>query len=65
MPRFFLAFGGKSVISVTTFDSTAESLLDLLQRVKTGDIQLPDFQRDWVWDEDRIQRLKTSVFSLD
>jgi uncharacterized protein with ParB-like and HNH nuclease domain len=36
---------------MTTFDSTKESLLDLLQSIKHGKTQLPDFQRGWVWDD--------------
>lgn len=29
---------------LTTFDSTKEALLDLLQSIKVGKTQLPDFQ---------------------
>ena len=36
---------GSTVESMTTFDSTEESLIDLLQSVKQGKTQLPDFQR--------------------
>ena len=47
--------------SMTTFDSTKESLLDLLQSIKQGKTQLPDFQRGWVWDDDHIRSLLASV----
>ncbi len=46
---------------MTTFDSTKESLLDLLQSIKQGKTQLPDFQRGWVWDDDHIRSLLASV----
>jgi len=46
---------------MTTFDSTKESLIDLLQSVKQGKTQLPDFQRGWVWDDDHIRSLLASV----
>lgn len=34
---------------------------DLLKEVGTGKIRLPDFQRDWKWDVDRIASLLASV----
>ena len=34
--------------AVTTFDSTKESLLDMLRNIQEGKSQLPDFQRGWV-----------------
>lgn len=47
--------------SVTTFDSTAENLKDLLESVKDLKTQLPDFQRGWVWDDERIRNLLVSI----
>ncbi len=47
--------------SVTTFDSTKESLLDLLRSIKEGKTQLPDFQRGWVWDDEHIRSLLASI----
>ena len=44
-----------------SFDSTKTSLEDLLDDVARGDLQLPDFQRGWVWDDDRIRSLLASV----
>ena len=46
---------------MTTFDSTKASLHDLLREIKEGGIQLPDFQRGWVWDDDHIRDLLVSV----
>jgi hypothetical protein len=43
------------------FFSTKESLQQLLLDVRSGVIQLPDFQRGWVWDDDRIRSLLASV----
>jgi len=47
--------------SMTTFDSTKESLLDLLRSIREGKTQLPDFQRGWVWDDEHIRSLLASV----
>jgi len=46
---------------MSTFDSTKTPLIDLLKDITTGKIQLPDFQRGWVWDDDHIQDLLVSV----
>ena len=37
------------------------NLNDLLKEIERGEIQLPDFQRDWVWDDERIKSLLESV----
>jgi hypothetical protein len=47
--------------SLTTFDSTKEALLDLLQTIKAGKTQLPDFQRGWVWDDEHVRSLLGSI----
>lgn len=47
--------------SISTFDITKYPLLDILKDIKTGRIQLPDFQRDWVWDDSRVRRLLSSI----
>ncbi|NMC94456.1 MAG: DUF262 domain-containing protein [Syntrophorhabdus sp.] len=44
-----------------SFDSTKTSLSELLKNASTGKIQLPDFQRGWVWDDNRIKGLLASV----
>ncbi len=46
---------------MTTFDSTKTPLRDLLREIKEGKIQLPDFQRGWVWDDDHIRDLLVSI----
>jgi len=46
---------------MTTFDSTKRLLPDILKDIVAGTIQLPDFQRGWVWDDNHIQSLLVSV----
>lgn len=46
---------------MTTFDSTKRSLPDLLRDITNGKIQLPDFQRGWVWDDDHVKSLLVSI----
>lgn len=36
-------------------------LKDLLTEVASGSLQLPDFQRDWKWDDDRIRAIIATV----
>jgi hypothetical protein len=45
----------------STFKSGEPSLLDVLREAKEGKIQLPDFQRGWVWDDDHIASLIASI----
>lgn len=40
----------------STFQTNPVFLTDLLRDCHRGDLQLPDFQRSWVWDEDRSGR---------
>ncbi|MGA2165570.1 MAG: DUF262 domain-containing protein [Solirubrobacteraceae bacterium] len=47
--------------AATTFDSTVEELWKLIGQVSDGTLQLPEFQRDWVWDDERIRSLLASV----
>jgi len=44
-----------------TFGTDEPLLGDLLKFMEEGSIQLPDFQRGWVWDDDRIKELIASV----
>lgn len=37
------------------------SLFDIINQCKTGKIQLPEFQRDWVWSEQKIKALLSSI----
>ena len=41
--------------------SQDKELKELLKELKDGYIQLPDFQRDWVWDDNRIKSLIVSL----
>ena len=43
------------------FDSTKEDLKDLLKQVHKGKLQLPDFQRDYIWDDADVRSLIESV----
>lgn len=36
-------------------------ITDLMATVHSGKIQLPDFQRGWVWDDNRIKALIASI----
>lgn len=46
---------------MSTFDSTKTRLEELLRDIVAGEIQLPDFQRGWVWDDEHIRSLLTSI----
>ena len=46
---------------MSTFDSTKLSLQALLKEICDGKLQLPDFQRGWVWDDDHVRSLLVSV----
>ncbi|BAY66810.1 hypothetical protein NIES22_69540 (plasmid) [Calothrix brevissima NIES-22] len=46
---------------MSTFDSTKTSLATLLNDIVVGKIQLPDFQRGWVWDDEHIRSLLVSI----
>ncbi|MCF8328024.1 MAG: DUF262 domain-containing protein [Bacteroidales bacterium] len=43
------------------FDSTQIPLKDLLENIGKQELQLPDFQRSWVWDNYRIKSLLASI----
>lgn len=43
------------------FTTPSYSLIDLFARAERGELQLPDFQREYIWDVDRIRTLITSV----
>lgn len=46
---------------MATFDSTKTALGKLLDQIIEGKIQLPDFQRGWVWDDAHIRSLLVSI----
>jgi hypothetical protein len=48
-------------MSGSTFKTNPEDLDKLLEDCHRGSLQLPDFQRSWVWDEDRIKSLIASI----
>lgn len=43
------------------FDTVQEDLKDLMKDVNKGQMQLPDFQRDWVWADADIRSLLASI----
>jgi len=45
----------------TAFKTNPILLEELLKSCASGKTQLPDFQRSWVWDEDRIKSLIASI----
>ncbi|MBA4190609.1 MAG: hypothetical protein C0467_21700 [Planctomycetaceae bacterium] len=49
------------MMSKSTFTTNPEYLEALLQKCGAGKVQLPDFQRSWVWAEDRIMSLIASI----
>src|SRR5690349_19459053 len=48
-------------MAASTFQTNPFDLNKLLEDCHNGVLQLPDFQRSWVWDEDRIKSLIASV----
>ena len=44
-----------------SFDSTKKPLEELLKQAHAGQLQLPDFQRSWVWKDDGLRALLASV----
>ena len=46
---------------MSSFDSTKQSLGKVLDSIVEGKIQLPDFQRGWVWDDTHIRSLLVSI----
>lgn len=43
------------------FSTPSYDLIDLFHRIDRGDLQLPDFQRDYRWDVDQIRQLLVTV----
>lgn len=46
---------------MSNYKTNPTPLLGLLQDAEAGVIKLPEFQRSWIWDEDRIKSLVDSV----
>jgi hypothetical protein len=59
--KSFNDFSAPLMNSISTFDITQYPLLDILKDIKTGRIQLPDFQRDWVWNDFQVRRVLASI----
>ena len=51
----------RGTVGAMGFTTPSYDLNDLFARIDRGDIQLPDFQRAYSWDEDRIRSLIVSV----
>jgi len=45
----------------STFRTAEPDLTKLLGQIHAGDLQLPDFQRGWVWDDNHIKSLIASI----
>lgn len=43
------------------FDTTKEDLKDILRKAREGRLQLPDFQRDYVWGDEDVRSLIASI----
>ncbi len=41
--------------------SNNQAIADILRSIDEGKIQLPDFQRGWVWEDNRIRALIASI----
>lgn len=52
---------GLRTVAGSTFQTNPIDLARLLDECARGVIQLPDFQRSWVWDEERIKSLIASI----
>jgi hypothetical protein len=50
-----------TLAAASTFKTHEPSLHELLDGIHKGEVQLPDFQRGWVWDDERIRALIASV----
>ncbi len=48
-------------INASTFETKEPMLHELLEHIHKGTVQLPDFQRGWVWDDDHIRSLLASI----
>ena len=48
-------------MSVRKYGIEKESLGGLLDEAEEGSSQLPDFQRGWIWDDDRVRSLLASI----
>jgi Protein of unknown function DUF262 len=49
--------------TMAIFDSAKARLAELLKQIETGKLQLPDFQRGWVWNDENIRSLLATIAS--
>jgi hypothetical protein len=45
----------------TVFEPSQVVLSKMMERIAAGNVQLPDFQRGWVWSDDHIRSLLASI----
>lgn len=50
-----------STLEAMGFSTPSYDLIDLFARIDRGDLQVPDFQREYSWDVDRIRALLVTV----
>jgi hypothetical protein len=50
-------------VMASTFKSNDTTIVEILKDIDRGANQLPDFQRGWVWDDERIRALIVSIYS--
>lgn len=43
------------------FETPQPPLSDYLKQTTSGDLQLPDFQRGWTWEDERVRSLLVTV----
>ena len=48
-------------MAITAPKSYDTLLSDLLREVDRGELQLPEFQRNWTWDDERIVNIIASL----
>ena len=48
-------------MAISAPKSNDTNLSDLLSSIHKGETQLPDFQRKWTWDDNRIRSLLASL----
>ena len=46
---------------MSNFKSDKDSLREILRKIRQGAIQLPIFQRGWIWPDDHVQKIIASV----
>jgi len=46
---------------MSNFDTTKIALADMIRDIVSGKVQLPDFQRGWVWDDAHVKSLLVSI----